>query len=74
MERVKSGKELKLLEKRASEATREVKKRLDLLQGQVLGALGVASHDEVDQIGKELSRLSKKVDQLIKKSPPTAQA
>ncbi len=74
LERVKSGKELKLLEKRASEATREVKKRLDLLQGQVLGALGVASHEEVDQIGKELSRLSKKVDQLLKKSPPTAQA
>lgn len=74
LERVKSGKELKQLEKRATEASKEVKKRLDALQGQVLGALGVASHDEIEQLGKDLSRLSKKVDQLIKKNPPTAQA
>lgn len=74
LERVRTGKELKQLEKKANEASKEVKKRLDTLQHQVLGALGVASQGDVEQISKDLSRLSKKVDQLLKKSAPQAQA
>jgi hypothetical protein len=67
LERVKTGKELKLLEKRASEATSEVKKRLDGVQTQVLSVLGVASQDQIKQISRELGRLSKKVDTLTRK-------
>lgn len=72
--RVRSGKELRSLEKKANAATTEVKKALDGLQGQVLTALGIASHSEIEDITRELSRLSKKVDQVIKGKLPNAQA
>ncbi len=69
LERVRTGREFKKLKKDAVDATAEVRKRLDAVQGQVLTALGVASSDQVGMIAKELSRLSKRVDSLVKKGP-----
>lgn len=71
---VRSGKQLKQLEKQATAAGTEVKKRLDGIQDQVLSALGVASRDEIVQLNRELTRLSKKVDALVTKKTPTASA
>ena len=66
---VRSGKQLKQIEKQAVAVGSEVKKRLDGLQDQILGALGVASHDEIVELNRELVRLSKKVDLLLAKKP-----
>ncbi|GMU61962.1 MAG: hypothetical protein AMXMBFR34_37250 [Myxococcaceae bacterium] len=66
---IRSGKQLKKLEKQASAASGEVRKRLDGLQTTVLDALGVASRDEIRQIHREIARLSKRVDTLITKKP-----
>lgn len=66
---VRTGKPLKQFEKQVGAVGTEVKKRLDGLQDQVLAALGVASHDEIVELNRELVRLSKKVDQLIAKKP-----
>lgn len=66
---IRTGKQLKVLEKQASAATGEVKKRLDGLQTSVLDALGVASRDEMRQIHRELARLTKRVDTLISRKP-----
>ncbi|MDP2276515.1 MAG: hypothetical protein Q8N23_14290 [Archangium sp.] len=66
---VRTGKPLKQFEKQVGAVGGEVKKRLDGLQDQVLAALGVASHDEIVELNRELVRLSKKVDQLISKKP-----
>jgi polyhydroxyalkanoate synthesis regulator phasin len=73
IQNVRSGAPLKNLEKQASSAGNEVKKRLDGLQGQVLGVLGVATRSEISQLNKELAKLSKKIDSLTaKKSPALA--
>lgn len=66
---LRSGKQLKTLEKQANAATTEVKKRLDGLQESVLDALGVASRDEIREIHRELARLTKRVDTLVSKKP-----
>ena len=66
---VRSGKQLKSIEKQAAAVGTEVKNRLNGLQDQVLAALGVASHDEIVELNRELVRLSKKVDLLISKKP-----
>lgn len=70
---LRAGKPVKQLEKQANAASHEVKKRLDGLQDQVLGALGVASKQEISQLNRELARLSKKVDALVsrKQTPGT---
>ena len=70
---VRSGKQLKQIEKQAVAVGTEVKSRLNGLQDQVLAVLGVASHDEIVELNRELVRLSKKVDLLLAKKP-TAQA
>jgi polyhydroxyalkanoate synthesis regulator phasin len=66
---VRSGKQLKQIEKQVGAVGGEVKKRLDGLQDQVLSVLGVASHDEIVELNRELVRLSKKVDLLLAKKP-----
>lgn len=66
---VRTGRPLKQLEKQVGAVGGEVKKRLDGLQDQVLAVLGVASHDEIVELNRELVRLSKKVDLLIAKKP-----
>jgi polyhydroxyalkanoate synthesis regulator phasin len=67
---LRAGKPVKQLEKQASAASHEVKKRLDGLQDQVLGALGVASKHEISQLNRELAKLSKKVDALVSRKAP----
>lgn len=71
---VRSGKPVKQIEKQATAAGNEVKKRLDGLQSQVLGVLGVASRGEISQLNRELARLSKKVDALASKKAQTPSA
>lgn len=66
---VRTGKPLKQFEKQVGAVGGEVKKRLDGLQDQVLAVLGVASHDEIVELNRELGRLSKKVDQLLARKP-----
>ncbi|MEW6431798.1 MAG: hypothetical protein AB1730_09850 [Myxococcota bacterium] len=66
---IRSGRQLKVLERQATAATSEVKKRLDALQTSVLGALGVASREEMQQIHRELARLTKRVDTLVSRRP-----
>lgn len=72
--RVRSGKELKALEKRANAAGAEVKKALDGLQDRMLSVLGVASHREIELLSKDLHRLSKKVDSLLARKTGTPSA
>lgn len=69
IKQLRQGKQLKTLEKQATVAGSEVKKRLDTLQTSVLDALGVASRDEMRQIHRELARLTKRVDTLVSKKP-----
>lgn len=67
LKNVRQGKPVKQLEKQAAAAGQEVKRRLDGLQGQVLGVLNIASRSDIQDLNRELSRLSKKVDGLAKK-------
>jgi phosphopantetheine adenylyltransferase len=66
---IRTGKQVRSLEKQATAASTEMKKRLDTLQTSVLGALGVASRGEMRQIHRELSKLTKRVDALVTKKP-----
>ncbi|CAM4454712.1 hypothetical protein HRD49_02835 [Corallococcus exiguus] len=59
------------LSKKVDAASGELRKRLDGLQTKVVEAVGVASQSQVEQITRELSRLSKKLDVLLK---PTRRA
>jgi predicted transcriptional regulator len=66
---------VKQLGKRANQASNQVKRRLDQLQRRVVEATGVASQSQVKEINRELNRLSKKIDTLLKKPPrPDARA
>lgn len=71
---VRTGKQVKQIEKQAAAAGTEVKKRLDGLQASVLGVLGVASSSEISELNRELVRLSKKVDALASKKNASANA
>ena len=71
---VRSGKPIKQLEKQVSVVGAELKKRVEGLQDQVLGVLGVASHYEIVELNREIARLSKKVDQLLATKKPQASA
>ncbi len=68
IKRVRSGKELKAIRTRADKAGGEVKKAFDGLQSKVVSAVGVASQTQVQEINKELNRLAKKIDGLVKKN------
>jgi hypothetical protein len=70
-----STERVKLLSKKAVEARGALRKRLDGLQTRVIEAAGVASQSQVKAIGKELSKLSRKLDALVgKKGKPDARA
>ncbi len=62
---------LKQLSRRANQASEQLRRRLEELQSRVVEAAGVASQAQVQQLSRELSRLSKKVDALVgkKKAP-----
>jgi len=60
---------VKQLGRKATQVGSEVRKRLDGLQTKAVEAAGVASQAQVKELNRELSRLSKKLDQIL---PPTA--
>ena len=74
LKQVRGGAPIKQVEKSVNAASAEVKKRLDGLQGSVLGVLGVASHTEISKLNRELAKLSKKVDALVLNKKNTASA
>ncbi len=74
MKSVRGGAPLKQVEKSVSAASVEVKKRLDGLQGSVLGLLGVATHTEIAKLNRDLTKLSKKVDALLASKKSVASA
>ena len=49
---------------RLANLTNEVKNRFDGLQARVVEAAGVASQSQLDELNRELDRLSKKIDAL----------
>lgn len=51
----------------AEEASSEVRRRLDSIQSRVIEAVGVATKAQIDDINRELSRLSKKLDGVVRK-------
>ncbi|AKF81276.1 hypothetical protein SAMN05443572_11855 [Myxococcus fulvus] len=57
---------VKELGKKVDAAGAELKKRLDGLQTKVVGVVGVASQSQLQELNKELSKLSRKVDSLLK--------
>jgi hypothetical protein len=59
-------KELPLIEK-ANESLAEVHRRLASVQTKVVESVGVASQAQVNQINRELVKLSKKLDTLVAK-------
>lgn len=59
-------KDLQLLGK-ANASLSEVQKRLTTVQAKVIESVGMASQAQVDQINRELARLSKKLDGLMGK-------
>jgi tRNA U54 and U55 pseudouridine synthase Pus10 len=56
---------VKELGKKATQVGSEVRKRLDGLQTKAVEAVGVASQAQVKELNRELSRLSKKLDQIL---------
>lgn len=60
---------VKELGRKAVQVRSELRKRLDGIQTRAVEAVGVASQAQVKELNKELSRLSKKLDQII---PPAA--
>ncbi|HEX8704935.1 MAG TPA: hypothetical protein VF815_39245 [Myxococcaceae bacterium] len=65
---------VKELGRKATQVGSEVRKRLDGLQTKAVEAVGVASQAQVKELNRELSRLSKKLDQIlppaVKKATP----
>jgi tRNA U54 and U55 pseudouridine synthase Pus10 len=68
------GAKVKELGRKATQVGTEVRKRLDGLQTKAVEAVGVASQAQVKELNRELSRLSKKLDQIlppaVKKAAP----
>ncbi|WP_224362008.1 hypothetical protein [Hyalangium versicolor] len=60
---------VKELGRKATQVSSELRKRLDGIQTRAVEAVGVASQAQVKELNRELSRLSKKLDQLL---PPSA--
>ncbi|SEU37269.1 hypothetical protein [Stigmatella erecta] len=56
---------VKLLGRRATQVRAELRKRLDGFQARAVEAVGVASQAQVKEINRELTRLSKKLDQIL---------
>lgn len=65
---------LKELGKRAGDATQILRKRLDELQTKVISTAGVATQEQVKTLSREIGKLTRKVDQLIKGGKPSARA
>jgi ABC-type transporter MlaC component len=66
--RVRTGKELKALGKRAQTATRGLRTKFDKMERTVLEAVGVASSAEVHKLSSEVRALKKQLAQLSRLS------
>jgi hypothetical protein len=56
---------VKELGRKATQVRSELRKRLDGIQTRAVEAVGVASQAQVKDLNRELSRLSKKIDQIL---------
>lgn len=56
---------VKELGRKATQVSSELRKRLDGIQMKAVEAVGVASQAQVKELNRELSRLSKKLDQIL---------
>lgn len=56
---------VKELGRKATQVSSELRKRLDGIQTRAVEAVGVASQAQVKELNRELSRLSKKLDQIL---------
>lgn len=56
---------VKELSRKATQVRSELRKRLDGIQMKAVEAVGVASQAQVKELNRELSRLSKKLDQIL---------
>jgi hypothetical protein len=65
--RVRSGQDLKGLEKRITSTATDLQKSVKSMPREVLGALGVATSDDLQKLTKSLTKLSKRVDDLAKR-------
>jgi uncharacterized protein YukE len=65
--RVRSGQELKQLEKRIASTATQLQSRVKTMPREVLGALGVATSDDVQKLTRNLTKLTKRVDELAKR-------
>lgn len=57
--------QVKKLGKKATSASNEVRRRVEEIQNKVVQSVGFASQAQVQQINKELTKLSKKLDSLV---------
>jgi ElaB/YqjD/DUF883 family membrane-anchored ribosome-binding protein len=63
---------VKELGRKATQVSSELRKRLDGIQTRAVEAVGVASQAQVKELNRELSRLSKKLDQILPASAKKA--
>lgn len=63
---------VKELGRKATQVSTDLRKRLDGIQTRAVEAVGVASQAQVKELNRELSRLSKKLDQLLPASAKKA--
>jgi hypothetical protein len=56
---------VKELGRKATQVSSQLRKRLDGFQTRAVEAVGVASQAQVKELNRELSRLSKKLDQIV---------
>jgi uncharacterized protein YukE len=56
---------VKELSRKATQVGSELRKRLDGIQTRAVEAVGVASQAQVRELNRELTRLSKKLDQIL---------
>jgi hypothetical protein len=57
--------QVKNLGRKATQVSSELRKRLDGIQTRAVEAVGVASQAQVKELNRELSKLSKKLDQIL---------
>ena len=65
---------VKKLGKRADAAATEMMKRLDSLQNRMIEATGMATQSQIRDLNKEIGKLSRKVENLLKGKQPEARA
>lgn len=72
LERVRSRRDLKDFEKRITVTAADLQKRIQTMPREVLHTLGVATSDDFAKLTKNLTRLTKRVDELAKSQHPSA--